>query len=241
MKKLPIHYLEVEELFLKTLNRPDIRSLAVTSANSSEGVSTIAYTLSKRAEAEGKKTLLVELDMVHPEFRDKSNESHSEWEPVEESASKVILHAVNNNDENTSLDILPAPISKNINSLRNQENYVRLLEIWHQNYDAIIFDTSSLNARNQNNIPAENICSITDGTIIVVLAGETKTVHFDKAIERLDKSKTNILGIVFNDQINTSLASEVIRDTRRFDRIFPKTMEKIRKWVKASPFFNIEI
>ena len=62
MKKLPIHYLEVEELFLKTLNRPDIRSLAVTSANSSEGVSTIAYTLSKRAKAAGKKTLLVELD-----------------------------------------------------------------------------------------------------------------------------------------------------------------------------------
>jgi Mrp family chromosome partitioning ATPase len=241
MKKLPIHYLEVEELFLKTLSRPDIRSLAVTSANSSEGVSTIAYTLSKRAEAEGKKTLLVELDMVHPELRDKSNETHSEWSPDAKSTSKLIMHMVDSSNKNTNLDILPAPVATDINNLRNKDKYVNLLEVWHQHYDAIIFDTSPLNARNQNNIPAENICSMVDGTIIVILAGETKEVHFNKAIDRLKKSKANILGVVFNDQNNPNLASEVVRETRRFDRIFPKTMEKIRNSVKISSFFNIEI
>ncbi|MGN4982002.1 hypothetical protein ACTFBY_11420 [Aeromonas dhakensis] len=62
---IPIQYLELESLYASTLAR-GIRSLAVTSAEGGEGVSTICEALARRAEADGLKTLLVDLNLYHP-------------------------------------------------------------------------------------------------------------------------------------------------------------------------------
>lgn len=62
---IPIQYLELESLYAATVAR-GIRSLAVTSSEGGEGVSSICDALARRSEADGLRTLLVDLNLYHP-------------------------------------------------------------------------------------------------------------------------------------------------------------------------------
>ncbi len=236
MIKLPVSYLEVEEIYSNSLGK-GMRSVAIASANPEEGSSTLAYALSKRSEQDGKHTLLVEVNLLHPEFGDISGYLNTNWTPQPQSADDSIMHPTDGN-----LDVLPAPCDNNdVLRFRNISNMSKLLQHWLTSYDAVIFDTSPINARNRHNIPAESICAIADGTILMVMAGVTRQTDFNAALSRLTQSDVSLVGVVFNDYRNPRLADEICRETRRLDNWFPKTMSKIRKYIKRSSFFNIDL
>ncbi|OED41983.1 hypothetical protein ACH42_12660 [Endozoicomonas sp. (ex Bugula neritina AB1)] len=233
--KLPINYLEVEAIYGNTIGR-GMRSLAVTSANSGEGCSTVAYAMSKRSEADGKHTLLVEVNLLHPELGDISGHLHTDWLPNPSSADACIMH-----DDESDMDILPAPCDTDAIMFRNLTNMNKMMEHWLANYDVVVFDTSPVNAINRNNIPAESICAMVDGTIMVVMAGDTRQTEFQSAIDRLIHNEVSLVGVVFNDLKNPRLVDEICRETRRLDKWLPKAMERIRQHVRRSSFFNIEL
>ena len=62
MATLPIHYLELETIYTKTLGQ-GLGSLAITAAESGEGITTLSMALSRRNETAGRKTLLVDLNL----------------------------------------------------------------------------------------------------------------------------------------------------------------------------------
>ncbi len=70
MNELPIHYSEVESIYGCTLGA-GYRTLAITSAAPAEGKTMIAEALVKRAEAAGKKVLLVEMNTFNPALKRK--------------------------------------------------------------------------------------------------------------------------------------------------------------------------
>lgn len=235
MLKLPIHYLEIETIYANTVGR-GMRSVAVTSSNAGEGCSTLAYTLSKRCEADGKHTLLVEVNLLHPELGDISGHLHTDWLPNASSADACIMH-----DDESDIDILPAPCETDAIMFRNLANMNKLMEHWLESYDVVVFDTSPVNAINRHNIPAEFICAMVDGTVMMVMAGVTRQTEFQAAIDRLMLSEVTLAGVVFNDIHNPKVADEICRETRRLDKWFPKAMDKIRKYVRRSSFLNIEL
>ena len=236
MIKLPVSYLEVEEIYNNSLGK-GMRSVAIASANPEEGCSTLAYALSKRSEQDGKHTLLVEVNLLHPEFGDISGYLNTNWTPQPQSADGSIMHTIDGN-----MDVLPAPCDNNdVLRFRNISSMNKLLQHWLESYEVVIFDTSPINARNRNNIPAESICSIADGTIMMVMAGVTRQTDFKTALSRLTQNDVTLIGIVFNDYRNPRLADEICRETYRLDNWFPNTMSKIRKYIKKSSFFNIDL
>ncbi len=235
MIKLPINYLEIEEIYSNSIGK-GMRSVAITSANSEEGCSTLAYALSQRSEVDGKRTLLVELNMLHPELGDISGHIHTDWLPNPKSADDSIMRT-----DDVNLDILPAPCDSDVLSFRNIANMSKLMQHWMENYDAVIFDTSPVNARNRNNIPAESICAMVDGTILMVMAGITRQTQFKAALDRLNHNDVSLIGVVFNDYRNPRLADEICRETHRLDNWFPNVMSKIRRHIKRSSFFNIDL
>ena len=235
MIKLPINYLEIEEIYSNSIGK-GMRSVAITSANSEEGCSTLAYALSQRSEVDGKRTLLVELNMLHPELGDISGHIHTDWLPNPKSADDSIMRT-----DDVNLDILPAPCDTDVLSFRNIANMSKLMQHWMENYDAVIFDTSPVNARNRNNIPAESICAMVDGTILMVMAGITRQTQFKAALDRLNHNDVSLIGVVFNDYRNPRLADEICRETHRLDNWFPNVMSKIRRHIKRSSFFNIDL
>lgn len=233
--KLPVNYLEVEEIYNNSIGK-GMRSVAVTAATPEEGTSTMAYALSKRSEVDGKKTLLVEVNMLHPELGDLSGQAHTDWFPDPDSADACVMGS-----EGGNLDILPAPSSADAIVFRSVARMSKLMQHWLEKYDVVIFDTSPVNARNRSNIPAESICAMADGAILVVMAGITRQTQFRAALDRLKHSDVTLLGIVFNDFRNPRLADEICRETRRLDRWLPNAMEKIRRKIKKSSFFNIDL
>ncbi|WP_299729829.1 CpsD/CapB family tyrosine-protein kinase [uncultured Endozoicomonas sp.] len=235
MIKLPVNYLEIEEIYSNSLGK-GMRSLAVTAANPGEGCSTLAYALSKRSELDGKKTLLVEVNMLHPELGDISGHQHTDWFPTAQSADANIMRT---NDLN--LDVLPAPCDSDILRFRNIATMSKLMQHWLENYDAVIFDTSPVNARNRNNIPAETVCAMVDGAVFMVMAGVTQQTQFKTALDRLTQNDVSLVGVVFNDYQNPRMVDEIYRETYRLDKWFPGTMEKFRRYIKRSSFFNIQL
>ena len=233
--KLPVNYLEVEEIYNNSIGK-GMRSVAVTAANPDEGTSTLAYALSQRSEVDGKRTLLVEVNMLHPELGDLSGQAHTDWFPDPESADACVMGS-----EESKLDILPAPCNADAIVFRSVANMSKLMQHWLEKYDVVIFDTSPVNARNRNNIPAESICALADGAILMVMAGVTRQTQFKAALDRLTHSDVTLVGIVFNDFRNPRLADEICRETRRLDKWLPNAMARIRSKIKKSSFFNIDL
>lgn len=220
---IPIQYLELESLYASTLAR-GIRSLAVTSAEGGEGVSTICEALARRAEVDGLKTLLVDLNLYHP-----GRPAALAWGPNDVPEPQRQGHA---------LAVLPAP-GKDLMAFRNKETLRQLLVRWLEHYDVVLFDTSPLNALNRGNIPADLVCAACEGALLVVLAGVTPTTMVQSAVEKLTRAEANLLGAVFNDRVNPGLASEILRELNRLPS--NRLTEWLKRWCRRSALLNFRI
>lgn len=71
-------YMEIDEVCFQ-LAQEKQRVVAVTSANSGEGVSTIACALAERCQKAGKETLLVDMNYHRPSLHKRYNLQRSVW------------------------------------------------------------------------------------------------------------------------------------------------------------------
>jgi Mrp family chromosome partitioning ATPase len=231
MQELPIHYAEVEAIYNQTIGA-GYKTLAITSAKAGEGKSTIAQALVERAQIIGKKILLVEMNTFNPALSEKLRLSMTD---------KLI-----NNEiiaiEDKGYSFLPAPqdISE-VLRYREANLLLKAISGWLMEFDCIIFDTSALTSLNQSNIPAEIICGVCEGSLLVIEAGKTPSNLIHEGIEKLKLKKVNLIGSILNDKTNPSLLTELQRETFRFNKFFPVLMDKIRKRLANSVLMNISV
>ena len=76
---LPITYQELESIYARTIGS-GFKSIAITSALAGEGVTTLAEALAKRVVASGRKGLMVELNVLHPDFTQRLGVSVKDWQ-----------------------------------------------------------------------------------------------------------------------------------------------------------------
>ena len=231
MRELPIHYAEVEAIYNQTIGS-GYSTLAITSAKVGEGKTTVAQAIVQRAQVVGKKVLLVEMNTFNPALSESLRISMTS-----EIASNEILSI-----EDKGYSLLTAP--QNIGDvLQYRESHLLLASIkqWLVDFDCIIFDTSALSSLNQSNIPAEIICQVCEGTLLVIEAGATPANLIQESVEKLKLKKVNLIGSVINDKSNPSLLAELIRETYRLNRLFPKIMAKLRNWLTSLVLLNISI
>jgi Mrp family chromosome partitioning ATPase len=238
MNELPIHYSEVESIYGCTLGA-GYRTLAITSAAPSEGKTMIAEALVKRAEAAGKKVLLVEMNTFNPALKRKLDkqirteqlnfEQTSGYEP-----QKGSVDSDNPKPQITSLTGGSACVLSVLSDVSVITKYRELsllqgaINEWLSTFDCVVFDTAALAMLNQHNIPAESVCQACEGTVIVAAAGQTPANLIEEGINKLVARQVNIIGTVMNDYSNPSLLSELIRETKKLDRFMPKLMTKLR-------------
>jgi Mrp family chromosome partitioning ATPase len=246
MSRLPIKYMELESIYARTFGA-GIRSLAVTSSVSGEGVTTVAEALgegvttvaealAERVNAGGKRALLVELNMFHPELSRRLSLPRGDWQPDcgDYSRDLVVQH--------NGYGILSAPTSECAPMRFREQQLMRAaIESWLQDFDAVILDTSPLNAVNQGNIPAEVVCGACDGGVLVVLAGRTSESAVRDAAGLLRNSGGKLLGAVFNDQYNPTLASEMLREAARLSKSFPRIRNFLSEKIRQSVFLNASV
>jgi Mrp family chromosome partitioning ATPase len=229
MCNYPINYVEIEHIYNQTIGT-GYRTLAITSAKNGEGKTSLVKALAKRAELSGKKVLVVELNTFNPALSEKLRDQ------LAEKPSKIIAMK----DQGYSL--LPAPRTlQDIMRFKETSILITAIKDWLNDYDCLLFDTSSLQSLNQSNIPPEIVCEVCEGTLLIIEAGTTPANFIEEAIKKLKNKKVNLIGSVINDKHNPTLLSELIRETHRFDQILPKAMSKVRNTIASLVLLNISV
>ncbi len=231
MQELPIHYAEVEAIYNQTIGS-GYSTLAITSAKAGEGKTTVAQAIAKRAQVVGKIVLLVEMNTFNPVLSKALRTSITK--PVTSNEIVAI--------EDKGYSLLPAPENiRDILHYREKHLLLESIKQWLVEFDCIIFDTSALTSQNQSNIPAEIICQVCEGALLVIEAGTTPANLIKESVEKLKLKNVNLIGSIINDINNPSLLTELQRETYRLNRLFPKVMVKLRKKLASLVLLNISV
>lgn len=235
MQGLPVAYLELEAIYARTLGQ-GMRSLAICAANSGEGVSMLAVALARRAQAGGHRVLLVEMNLYQPTMANQFGLERQAWLPALHTNEPSQLPMIN---MERGFGLLPASLSHEASVRLREPNVLEgCLRDWLGSYDHVIFDTSPLNATNQNNIPAERIAAACDGCFMLVLAGVTSQTAIIQAKRHLDAVGARLVGAAFNDRLNPSLAFEIARESDRVARFLPRLSAWLKRKVALSALLN---
>lgn len=171
----------------------EIRTITITSAEPSEGKSTVSGNLALSFAQNDKKVILLDCDLrkpsVHKNFRISNIKGLSE----------VLLGKVDINEaiqkRNDNLDVLTSgKIPPNPSEMLSSMAMTNLIEGLKENYDVIILDTAPLKAVTDAQILSTKV----DGTILVTRAERTKREAVIEAKSLLEKVGANIIGTVLH-------------------------------------------
>lgn len=195
---------EFRRLIYKILNNSngrEVKSLMLTSAMLSEGKSTICSFLGiTSALKKGKKTLIIDSDLrrpsIHKIFKIKAKAGLRE----------ILVEGYNPKDAITKtsidkLDVLTAgAFCVNPSEVFDAEAIGTLIDEMKFYYDFILVDSAPLLPVSDPMLLATKV----DGILLVVKAGATQKDFVRRAVEILNPSQNNIVGVAFNN-MNHSL------------------------------------
>ncbi len=170
-----------------------IKSIVVASSVSGEGKSEVSANLAASMAQVGRRVLLVDADMRQPiqhhiwgltNAVGLSNTliSEAEWHEVTQEVMPGL-------DVITSGVVPPNPVA-----LLDSRRMARLVEVFSQNYDYIIFDTPPLVGLADTTI----LGKMTDGMLLVVRPGVVDSASASAAKEMVTRTNQKLLGMVAN-------------------------------------------
>lgn len=179
---------------LKILNAgKEIKTLVVTSSVPKEGKSTISANLAATLAEMGRRVLLIDADLYHPQ-------QHHIWNLTngvgltnvirgEIDLGKALNTVIDGLDVLTTGVVPPNPLT-----ILDSKAMSELVAADAQHYDFVILDTSPLLVGAE----ALTLGCITDGFLVVVRPGVLDLDSANSARELLEKSGQNVLGMVLN-------------------------------------------
>lgn len=234
---IPPQNMEIERIYSQLLG-PGKHAIAISSANSGEGVSSIAQTLAQRNLLAGNSTLLVDLNLHHPSLSGLLKLDKSPAKPELFDAPLLVTAE----QQSIALIGITPPIRRDVlMKLRRPGVLEQCIAQWQQTFDTVIFDTSPINRINANNIPAERVATACDGSVLVVLAGSTTESMVCSAVDKLRTAGAQLLGCVYNDRDNPSLKNELLRELRRLEPRFSRISRYLENWIRKSHFLSMEV
>lgn len=172
--------------------------LGVTSAQPSEGKSTVTINLAYSLAELGKSVLLLDGDMrrpsIHTNLGTSISPGLSEVLSGAENLNKSLVRYRSSTD-NTTFDLVPGgKIPGNPSELLNSDRFRKLVDVLSSVYDYIVIDLPPVNAV----VDAVNVTASTDGMIVVIRESHCPRFVLADCVEQLDYAKANILGFVMN-------------------------------------------
>ena len=183
-------------------DRP-FRTLLVTSANPSEGKTTVACALSIAIAQTGLRVCLVDCDLRRPRL-------HRVFDkPSDSGLSMVLLDPETLNFEGLetevpNLSVLSAgPIPPNPAEMLQSDRFKKVIEVLHGKYDRIVLDSPPVGPVTD----AVVLSAFVDGTVLVVRSGKASR-------ESVAEAKRTILGV--GGRIVGALLNNVVHDSRTY-------------------------
>lgn len=180
------------------MRKNDCRSLLITSCLEKEGKSTIAANLALSMAEQGKKVVLVDLNLRKPAlyklFNSTGGKNHSFDEII--SGDKSFETIIDKNAE-TGIDIIFNEKSySNSTELLTTGVFNELLNyLQKKNYDFIIIDASSMAYTADVEIIAENV----DASLMAVKEHYAKAKDINDRLDALYNCRATVIGCIVND------------------------------------------
>ena len=180
------------------------RVIGITSAQPTEGKSTVAINLAYSLAELGKSVILVDGDMRRPSLHDKLG---FRLEPglgdllTREDQVSAAVVSYKSSEDQTAFNMIPAgTIPANPSELINSKRFETLMKMLSSACDYIILDLPPVNAV----IDAVNASKLTDGMIVVVRENNCPKYVLEDCMEQLQYAKANVLGFVVNGSVGGS-------------------------------------
>jgi len=225
------------ETIYADITRQAIKQLAICSLQESSGNSTLALALAKRGASSGRKVLLIELNTAHPALHQFKSAIRNEWLPLEHIWRRGVQLNI---EPYLSILVTPRASAHNVefNDLDTMKAFVAQAS---ESFDLVICDCAPLLVDSSGQIPAAIICSAFEHSIINVLTNVNTESQLEEAREMLVSCKANVAGVVMNDQYAPSLRDELLRESKRLNKILPRLMTKLRSKLRHSDLLNQDL
>lgn len=175
-----------------------IKTLAFTSANISEGKSTVTDNIAVVWANAGKRVLLIDADLRRPTLHQMFNISNQQGLTTiltSDEAEMDITNIIKETQiENLSI-LTSGPIPPNPAELLNSLRMQALVASMKDNYDVVILDVPPILAVSDT----QALVSHLDGVVLVIREGQTEKAGLKRSFELLKLAHANILGYVMND------------------------------------------
>lgn len=172
-----------------------VRSLTISSAQPGDGKTTIAVNLAQAAAAMGKRVLLVDADLRHPQVHQQLNLPNDRGLGDIFSATVSVEGAIQPSVVRGNLLVLTAgqTIPDPLEFLTSEKMRV-LMEHFERVFDLVIYDTPPLLGLADSGL----IASKTNGLVLVARMGKTKRSALLQVLDELKISSISLLGFVAN-------------------------------------------
>lgn len=184
--------------FVRQGGRPS--TLAIVSAGPGEGKSSCCIGIAGAAADMGTKTVLVEGDLRRPSLsdrvptaRDRRSGGLSTFlvSPVPLALDDVVLPA----QDRSGLHLVPSgPIPPNPSALLSSKRVLDFTRRAMRIFDLVVYDTPPFAAGADASLVAAGV----EGVVLVVDATRTKRTAALHAIDQLERTRANVLGVVIN-------------------------------------------
>lgn len=172
--------------------------VGITSAQPSEGKSTVAVNLAYSLGELGKSAIVLDCDLRRPTVHTNVGVRQSPG------VTEVLNGAVNLRDaltryksstNSTHFDLIPSgEIPDNPSEILGSKAFLQLLKVIGEAYDVVILDLPPVNAV----IDAAIVSQLTDGLILIIREDHCPRFVLQDCMEQLKYAKANILGFVMN-------------------------------------------
>ena len=178
-----------------------IKTLAMTSANVSEGKSTVTDNVAVVWAQTGQRVLLIDADLRRPTLHTTFNKSNQEGLTtiLTSGTNSIDLRQIVQPSGVENLDILTSgPVPPNPAELLNSQRMKTLIESVKSVYDMVIVDVPPMLEVTDTQVLSHYL----DAIVLVVKQGQTQKLAVKRAVELLNLAHANLLGYVMND-VNT--------------------------------------
>lgn len=186
------YFEEIKRIFLHISNKPGIKTILLTAAETGEGKTSLTLALASYLSSLGRKVLVIDADLHTPDVARLSG--------IEDGAGladvltgKVIASTAIRRDQR-GVAILPAGNMTGTVDLLSSDNIHALLDGLKPNYDFILVDAAPV----LNSSDAEIVARAVDMTIMVVAYAKTSRKNLKKAAETLRQFASDVPSVILN-------------------------------------------
>lgn len=214
-------FTEVARIHRNTLGKSK-GSLVVTSAEHGEGTTAMAQLIARRNADNGKRTLLIDLNVYHSDITKSEKLEPTVWDLFSREDHDNFEDIIRPAQECENLYILPAPAdATTVEMLNDPRQTTRFFDMIERNFDHVVVDTTPITATNRRNVDSVILAAAARRSAMVVLTGVTKRSIVKNALKALREAGSNVEGIIANDQFNPSVKDQLQAMVNLFEHIAP--------------------